>query len=103
MAGMRIQAVFDGHTLESERDHRIRACLFTGVAAGVYHRGDQASGKETRGGDHTQNGTGDAGTGTGPTFVFWWRNCAQYRLYRAHERDHARATRQLDTQVSACG
>src|SRR5260221_11679015 len=83
-----------GVSPESQRDRRTRASVFTGVAAGVYRRGDQTDRKETRGGNHAQDGSGNAGTSAGAAFGFWWRNRAQYRLYRALERDHAPATRQ---------
>src|SRR6266849_7980185 len=53
--------------------------LFTGVAAVVHRRGDQTEGKEKRGGDHAQDGSGNAGTSTGLAFSFSWRNRAQYR------------------------
>ena len=43
----------------SQRDRRTRASLFAGVAAGVYRRGDQTDGKETRGGNHAQDGGGE--------------------------------------------
>ena len=79
------------------------ASLFAAVAAVVYRRGDQTDSKETRGRDHAQDGSGNAGTSTGTAFGFSGRNRAQYRLYRAIERHDTRATRQLDAQVSACG
>src|SRR5579859_1184068 len=65
---------------ESQRDRWTRASLFAGVAAGVYRRGDQADEKETRGGNHTQDGAGKAGTSAGAAFSFSWRNGAQYRF-----------------------
>src|SRR6266446_9636268 len=45
----------------------------------------------------------NAGTSTGLAFSFSWRNRAQYRHSPPLERDHAKAPRQLDAQVSACG
>ena len=45
----------------------------------------------------------NAGASAGTAFSFSWRDCVQYRLYRALEREHAPATRQLDAQVPACG
>jgi hypothetical protein len=92
-----------GFSRESQRDSRTRASLFAGVAAVVYRRSDQTHGKETRGGGHAQDGSGNAGTSAGAAFGFSGRNGAQYRLHRALERDHAPTTRQLDAQVSACG
>ena len=59
----------------------MRASLFASVAAGVYRRGDQTDGKETRGGNHAQDGSGNAGTSAGATFGVSWRNGTQYRLY----------------------
>ncbi|SRR6266851_6814901 len=90
-------------TLESQRDRRTRASLFAGVAAGMHRRGDQTDGKETGGGDHAQDGPGNAGPSAGTICGFSWRNRAQYCLYRALERDHAPTTCQLDAQVSARG
>ncbi len=40
-------------------DRRTRASLFAGVATVVYRCGDQTDGKETRGGNHAQAGTGN--------------------------------------------
>jgi hypothetical protein len=76
-----------GVSRESQRDRRTRASLFADVAAVVYRRGDQTDGKETGGGGHAQDGSGNAGTSAGATFGFSRRNGAQYRLYRALERE----------------
>ena len=92
-----------GVSRESQRDRRTRASLFASVAAVVHRCGDQTDGKETRGGGHAQDGSGNAGTSAGAAFGFSGRNRAQYRLYRALERHHTPTTRQLDAQVSACG
>jgi hypothetical protein len=50
----------------------------------------------------TQAGAGNAGTSAGAAFGCTRRNGVQYRFYRALERDHTPATRQFDTQMSAC-
>src|SRR2546425_5627540 len=79
------------------------ASLFAGVAAVMYCRGDQTHGKETCRGNHAQDGAGNAGTSADATFGLSRRNSAQYRHNSALERDNPPTTRQLDTQVSACG
>ena len=91
-----------GDTLESQRDGRTRTSLFAGVAAGVYRCGDQTDPQETHGGHHAQAGSGHAGTSAGTACGCTRRNGVQHRLYRALERNHAPATRQFDTQMSAC-
>jgi hypothetical protein len=65
----------------SQRDRRTWASLFAGMAAGVYRRGDQTDAQETRGGNHAQDGSGNAGTSAGAAFGFSGRNGAHYRLY----------------------
>ena len=59
---------------------RGRACLRVWPQMCIA-RGDQTDGKETRGGNHAQDGAGNAGTSAGAAFGFSWRNGAQYRLY----------------------
>jgi hypothetical protein len=64
-----------------QRDSRKRASLFAGVTAPVHRRSDQTHRKETRCGDRTQAGAGNAGASAGSAFGLSRRNGAQYGLY----------------------
>src|SRR5205807_6522731 len=64
---------------------------------------DQTQRKDTLRGIHAQDDSGNAGTSADATFDLSRRNSAQYRHNSALERDNPPTTRQLDTQVSACG